>query len=415
MADHEEILAFYTSVLRDDVVPTHGRKPPAATLRERMTAEGFLLPAWMTDPSVRAWLNALEGRASALEDTPLLPELQLPAAAAAVVGREWNLYTGNVVRGVLPEAWELSWSVSPAMTGVCVRLSDCLRIVPDAADAGSHTLTLSLRHRVTGQTALFRRMTLQVLPDEPPEGKRFLIIGDSLTANGIVAAELERLSGGAWTSLGTLTAAPALEDSVHGVRHEGRSGWSAADYTALAERGGIANPFWNAERGAFDFGLYLARAGLPLPDLVLLHLGTNGVSEPEAQVNALRAMADAIHTVDASLPVLISLIPPAALQDGFGRAAGLASAAQFDRKAFDLRALVLESFRDEAAVGINPLFLALDTAHDFPTVTEAASARNPMPVTRQTDTVHPSLCGYLHLADITYASMLRAFAEEAAS
>ena len=42
MADHEEILAFYTRVLRDDVQPTRGRKPPAATLHERMTAAGAL-------------------------------------------------------------------------------------------------------------------------------------------------------------------------------------------------------------------------------------------------------------------------------------------------------------------------------------------------------------------------------------
>lgn len=51
VADHEEILAFYTSVLRDDVVPTHGRKPPAATLRERMTAAGALTR--MLGPPVR--------------------------------------------------------------------------------------------------------------------------------------------------------------------------------------------------------------------------------------------------------------------------------------------------------------------------------------------------------------------------
>ena len=390
-----------------------GRPNEAAALRS-VTAEGVLLPAWMTDPSVTARLTALEARAAALEETPLAPELQLPAEAAAVVGREWNLYTKNAVRGALPEAWELSWSVSPAFAGSCIRLNDCLRIVPAAADTGPHTLTLSARHRVTGQTALFRRMTLHVLPDEPPAGRRFLIIGDSLTANGIVAAELQdHLSGGAWTSVGTLTARPVLEDGPHTVCHEGRSGWSAVDYTTLAVRGGIANPFWNAERGAFDFGLYLARAGLSLPDAVLLHLGTNGVSEPEAQTAALRTMADAVHAVDASLPVLVGLIPPGASQDGFGRTAGLSSAAQFDRKAFDLRTQVMAAFQDSEAADVHPRYLALATAHDFPAVTEPASARNPSPVTRQADTVHPSLYGYLHLADSTYAALLRCFAEEA--
>jgi hypothetical protein len=57
-------------------------------------------------------------------------------------------------------------------------------------------------------------------------------------------------------------------------------------------------------------------------------------------------------------------------------------------------------------VFITPMYLNVDRYHDYPTVEEQESQRNPTLVVRQTNNVHPSRYGYYKFADVYYADLM---------
>ena len=57
-------------------------------------------------------------------------------------------------------------------------------------------------------------------------------------------------------------------------------------------------------------------------------------------------------------------------------------------------------------VDIIPWYINLNRKYDFPTQEERFSARNPEMVIRQKDNVHPTVYGYLGMADVMYCVLL---------
>ena len=102
-------------------------------------------------------------------------------------------------------------------------------------------------------------------------------------------------------------------------KHEGRSGWSAADYMT-AGRDGVTNPFYNPTSGTFDFSYYMQELSVAAPDFVFIQLGINDMfSAPideagfETYYNTYKTnmlkIIESIHTWSVTPKIVVNLIP----------------------------------------------------------------------------------------------------------
>jgi hypothetical protein len=337
-----------------------------------------------------------------------MPDLVFPSSAVAVVGHEWNLYFDNVTTG-LSDDYYVSAVISPSISGAKL-LNDCLRITPQAAAIGEHSVSVSITNKITGELAISKSFTLSVIADTAVTNKKIIIIGDSLTDAGIFPAEIQyNLANGGIVSLGTRNDTVTIGEETYTVSHEGRAGWATYDYTRT--RAGyhtdVDNPFWNGSE--FSFSYYMQQQNYENVDAVIIGLGTNG-QDLEANFTALKIMIDSVHAYDANLPIVLSLVTPPASQDGCGYTNGL-------QNSFELKQALLNTVKryiqdydevnDYSFVHLAPLYFNLDCKRDFPTVEQAASARNPEIVTRQANNVHPSKYGYLKFADVYYFNLMQ--------
>jgi hypothetical protein len=364
------------------------------------------------ETGMKADIADIEERAAELEEdvTELesrieTPEMVVPSKAIAVVGHEFNIYWKNIVRTSDIDSYELYASVSPAISGF-KNYGNFLRFTPTSDALGTHTLTFRIRDKKKTATIVQKTMEIVVIADTAVTNKKVLFIGDSLTDAGIYPAEIQHnLSGGGIVSIGTRSDTVTIDGTQLTVHHEGRSGWAAYDYTRSVPnyKTDVPNAFWDGSK--FNFSWYMSQNGYTGVDVVCINLGTNGVSNANT-VPALEEMVASVHEYDANIIVLVSLITPSASQAGWGYYAGSSTKAQFESAAFDLRTACMDKFMDKANVDISAPYLFLDTENDFGTTEMAVSARNPKQITVQTNNVHPSVYGYLHIADAYYNRIL---------
>ena len=337
-------------------------------------------------------------------------EILLPKQAVAVVGHEFNIYHKNVIFSSRDLSnYDVVWQLSDT-TVQAYNYADCWRITPGADDVGEYTLTLTLRDRKTAAVYATQDMTLRIIANTAVAGKNVLFIGDSLTFASIYPAEIQHnLSGGGISSLGVISGTVSLNDVSLTVNHEGRNGWASWNYAENESYNGYSNPFYNPDTATFDFAYYMAQQGYSGVDVVCLNLGTNGVGAHISSMNGLNAMIESIHAYDASIPILVSLVPPVSGQDAWSVSANqkTGSAAYMRMRHHDLIAAYLAAYDGVLDnVAVTAVYLNVDPDNDFPTESVAMSSRNPTQTTRQTDRMHPSKYGYLKMADVYYAHLL---------
>lgn len=158
--------------------------------------------------------------------------------------------------------------------------------------------------------------TVTTVPVAGSPTPKILAMGDSITQS-----ETTELIAPVLTAWGiTPTWIGTMDGTVSGIVHEGRSGWASADFlntdddgdvsSVLANGGEAAylagdnasrldvNPFINA--GSFDIAHYLSRFSFSNPDIVLLNLGANDISENDA--------ATSLSEIQTNLPLIIAEI-----------------------------------------------------------------------------------------------------------
>lgn len=336
-----------------------------------------------------------------------VPELVLPSRTVAVVGHEYNMYLENVINGYSDRCY-VTVTIRPAVSGAHL-LSDVLRITPGEEDIGSHQVRVSVRDKVTGQPTDEKVMTLEVIEDMPVTGKKVIYIGDSLTYAGIFPAEIQyHLSHGGLVSLGTRPLDVPIGDQLYHVDVEGRNGWSAEHYVTLDSRNGLENPFWDGTK--FNFAYYMKRQNYPDVDVVCIGLGTNG-GDTAQTYDGLTEMIRSIRKYSRDVLILIGLTTPPSTQDGCGNNNGLQSSQELKRRFLNMDRKMIALFEntEDPNLDIVELYFHLDTKHDFETILQPVSARNPRLVERQNENVHPSEYGYMHFADAYYNRMLYHF------
>lgn len=335
--------------------------------------------------------------------TPI--EICVPEKSIAVVGHEYNIYWANLFKLDNPNNYDFYCTITPSISG-SKNYGRFLRLTPASGDIGTHTVSIRIRRKGMEVNYLTRSIDLIVIADSALSNKKVMFIGDSLTDAGIYPAEIQfNLSNGGIESIGTRQDTVTINGTSYTVKHEGRAGWQVSDYVRNAStwKTDAENPFWDGT--AFNFSYYMTQQGFSGVDIVCLNLGTNGVSSDKT-VPGLEIMIDSIHAYDPNIIILVSLITPSASQTGWGYYAGLSSGQTFDIAAFNLRKAYIENFEGETNLDVTEPYFNIDTEYDFTSEEVAASSRNPVLMSIQTNNVHPSIYGYLKMADVYYANLL---------
>ncbi len=351
-------------------------------------------------------LTAIDKSARAFIDK-VAPNFVVPSTSIAVVGHEYNIYFDNIINGMDFGRYTVKASISSTIESAKC-FEKFLRITPTAIDIGNKTITLTIYEKNKFMEVASCTFTLKIIADSVVSGKKVLFIGDSLTNAGIYEAEIQyNMSNGGIVSVGTRETTCVVDGISRTVHHEGRGGWSASDYTRSKQSYATDydNPFWDETNSKFNFAYYIANSGVDVPDIVVIALGTNG------NINSLDDVLEMVNSVreySATLPVIVSLLTPPAFQDGCGYNNGLQCSAEIKDRFLQCCQNYIDNYDNGniANTDVAELYFQFDREHDFNTTSIAVSARNPETMVIQSNNVHPSTYGYLHLADAFYNRLL---------
>ena len=334
------------------------------------------------------------------------PSFVLPSKSIAVVGHEYNIYYESIINGMDFDKYTIKPTVSSALSNTKY-YEKFFRILPANVDIGDRYITLGIYEKKDFKFCRSATFTLKIIPDTAVTGKKVMYIGDSLTSNGTFEADIQFLmSNGGIESVGTRETTVSIDGVSYTVKHEGRGGWSATDYTRSGSTWptDIENPFYDESEQEFSFEYYMNTTGVSKPDIVCIGLGTNGNT---SGLNDVLIMVNSIHEYDPDLPVLVTLLAPPAYQDGFGYHDNKQNAAEIKDRFLQCNVNYISNYENESNnLDIVELCLQFDRDHDYGTRMIPASARNPMEILVQTNNVHPSPYGYLHFADAYYNRIL---------
>lgn len=340
------------------------------------------------------------------------PEFVVPSKSIAVVGHEYNIYYESIINGMDFERYTVKPSVSSNLSNTKY-YEKFFRITPEANEVGNRYITLSLYEKKSFKFLTDVTFTLTIIPESELTGKKVMFIGDSLTSAGVFAAEIQFImSNGGIESVGTRQTTVTIDGNSYTVKHEGRGGWSASDYTRSGSSWAhdIDNPFYDETEQEFSFEYYMNTTGIAKPDIVCIGLGTNGNI---SGLNDVMFMVNSIHDYDPDIPVLVTLLTPPAYQDGFGYHNNKQNASEIKDRFLQCNKNYITNYENEAAnLDIIELCFQFDREHDYGTALMRVSARNPAEMLVQTNNVHPSQYGYLHFADGYYNRLLYWFTKD---
>lgn len=364
----------------------------------------------LSDPAVPT--TAVESTFTAIGKCQLL----LPKVIYTAPGQETNIYFDNVVLQPVPGKYLFDVT--------CARgnqETDRWTWTPSEKDAGNYSLQIEVRD--LNDTVLATGSTfIRVAKANAGAAKpiKVLCIGDSLTAASIYSGEIARLGSGDTNPQITLlgTTGPG-----NGNVHEGYGGWRyqtflekwVANPAPDARANSKSSPFLFLEDGkpTFDFPRYLKeKLNGEVPDFITIMLGTNDVfgASDETRSDTVENMIGYAKTmvgkIRAAAPnakiAILPPVPPSSSQDAFGANYHSNQTRWGYRKNQHqtvLRLMQVFGDRENEKLYIIPAYTNLDCAHNFPSASRMANARNQTKVIRASNGVHPAASGYLQIAD----------------
>ncbi len=359
----------------------------------------------------------------ALSEGPL--RMLMPPRMYAVPGVEMSLYFDNVL--LHPNSDLLIYDVECSFGAQQEE-----RWVGDPREnsTGDHTLTLRvLNSQMQPQEEV--ATTIEVADPSAGDGESItvLCVGDSLTAASQITARLVEL----FAEVGAVDATLIGENGPGGDtgnRHEGYGGWTCERFATLwaeedyRERGGrmrrARSPFVFKAEGTdepeLDFQRYLdANNGGAAPDFITILLGCNDTfsADEETIEERIDAMFGHLDTLLAAFREaapetdigLLTLVPPAASQDAFGRNYRCSQTRwQYRRNQHRVVEREYETYgdREDERLFLVPAHANLDTVWGFPRTTVPPNAHADTEVSRMSNGVHPATPGYHQIGDTVY-------------
>lgn len=321
----------------------------------------------------------------------VLPEL-VPVAS----GREMNIYYQNVVYGYNTQHANRILTDSNSFENH----NGFSRWTPNTSSSGNGAANyINLYANNSLNFDMSGRFSIQAIGSNSGSGltKKVLIIGDSLTGGYATVRE----------ELVNLFANDSMHIQLVGTHHsapyqdEAYSGWGYYTFYNNQTRGEsdlTINPFWNPAVEHFDFSYYMAQSGIEAPDYVLLCLGTNDLNRTDEVIKECAdAIIESIHDYSSTIKIGVWLPPvPATLEHENDGASVMYHVISF---------LINEySGRQSEEIYTIPVYLNIDTKHDYRTVEENISARNSdYKIRFATDNLHPTVAGFEKIADVLYS------------
>jgi len=328
--------------------------------------------------------------------------LFLPSEICIAVGRTIELYNKQIAWCGNINNYHFQWicNVGRALK----RKWSCTGV---AGTIGNHALTCNVYDNNMVQVAT-ATTTVKVVSATISVPKKILTIGDSLTNEKPWLSELRTLSGNQIELVGTRGVAP--------LKHEGRSGWSAATYLTGAtydfESEGV-NPFWNPGTGQFDYAYYEANNAVN-PDAIQIFLGTNAILlDPTLNAGNIKIIVDKIREASAIIPIYLVFTLYRGDQDGIGNQLstdGYSAGSgvwkiEADRKVYNLMIKLNELLKSYTKLYFIPISLAHDSEYNFGSVVTPVNPRAINTELMETEATHPQTQGYLQFADIQFSTM----------
>ena len=220
-----------------------------------------------------------------------------------------------------------------------------------------------------------------------------LAIGDSLSANGALYAKMQENLGNQMICNGTR--------GYEGFLTEARLGFSADDYLTetgyYLEEGEEVHKFWNPEKQSFDWNYYKETTGFN-PDVVLLHLGTNGLLSGELNADSICKIVELIRKDDKNIPIYVVQTIYQSDQNGIGSMKMNNGSLMFqgqhkfqrDQAVFYLMKNLDEKLSDEKNVYLVPAGISMDSAYVFKTEERPVNPYLNFTENVAVDAVHPS-------------------------
>ena len=235
-----------------------------------------------------------------------------------------------------------------------------------------------------------------------------LAIGDSLSADGDLYNKLQEHLAGQLICNGTR--------GYEGYLTEARLGFSASDYLTetgyYLEEGEEVHKFWNPKSGRFDWDYYKTTTGFN-PDIILLHLGTNGLLSGDENAENICKIVELIRKDDKKIPIYVVNTIYQSDQNGIGSMkmnnGSLMFPGQYkqqrDLAVFQLMQKLTEKLEDEKNVYLVPAGISMDSAYAFTMEERKVNPYSDITESVAVDAVHPTAMGYYQIADVIYSTL----------
>lgn len=235
-----------------------------------------------------------------------------------------------------------------------------------------------------------------------------LAIGDSLSADGDLYNKLQDHLAGQLICNGTR--------GYEGYLTEARLGFSASDYLTetgyYLEEGEDVHKFWNPESGRFDWNYYKTTTGFN-PDMILLHLGTNGLLSGDENAENICKIVELIRKDDKKIPIYVVNTIYQSDQNGIGSMkmnnGSLMFPGQYkqqrDLAVFRLMQDLAEKLENEKNVYLVPAGISMDSAYVFTMEERQVNPYSEVTELVAVDAVHPAEIGYYQIADTIYSTL----------
>ena len=329
-------------------------------------------------------------------------EIYLPEVYYAASGLTMEIYNSQITnQGAHISEYNVLWECE---VGESLERKYTLNAAPELI--GDYPLTVSVYDNA-GALLAKKESTLSVV-----EAKQWqfsvLAIGDSLSANGALYAKLQEHLGNQMICNGTR--------GYEGFLTEARLGFSASDYLTetgyYLEEGEEVHKFWNPEKKSFDWNYYKATTGF-YPDVVILHLGTNGLLSGDENAENICKIVELIRKDDKNLPIYVVNTIYQSDQNGIGSMKMNHGALMFqgqykqqrDLAVFNLMGYLAEELSDEKNVYLVPAGISVDSEYVFNTEARPVNPYSEVTENVAVDAVHPAPAGYYQIADTIYSTL----------
>ena len=329
-------------------------------------------------------------------------EIYLPEVYYAASGLTMEIYNSQITNlGTHISEYNVLWECE-----VGEMLERKFSVAATDEMLGEYPLTVTI-YDAAGIPLAAKESTLNIV-DAKQWQFSVLAIGDSLSANGALYAKMQENLGNQMICNGTR--------GYEGFLTEARLGFSADDYLTetgyYLEEGEEVHKFWNPEKESFDWNYYKATTGFN-PDVVLLHLGTNGLLSGELNADSICKIVELIHKDDKNIPIYVVQTIYQSDQNGIGSMKMNNGALMFqgqhkfqrDQAVFHLMKNLDEKLFGEKNVYLVPAGISMDSAYVFKTEERPVNPYLNFTEAVAVDAVHPSAAGYYQIADVIYSTM----------